>query len=95
MTKTKAELQNRIAQLKKNQKVTDEALRVAESLIKVTKGFSEIFCNTKTRELTKYENLSETKRYFEDNYLVMLQENTITEDGKLNSIEFHKMLKLY
>jgi len=96
MNKTTLEkIQEKIAMLE----AQNEALRIAkeEAEQKVKKlqkkEYSEIFVN-KEREIVKYKNLSETKRFFEENYLNELQEKVTTTDKKLTSKEFHELLTL-
>ena len=53
---------------------------------KVTKELSEVFFDSEGNAL-KYRNLSETKKYFEENHLAWL----LTK-GKLTSKQFHQIL---
>jgi hypothetical protein len=73
----------------------EEQLKIAKSENKnKKKEFSEIFCNKDKREFIKYKNLSETKKFFEENFCQLLKQKITTADKRITSEEFHKMLTI-
>jgi hypothetical protein len=73
----------------------EEQLKIAKSENKnKKKEFSECFCSKDKREFIKYKNLSETKKFFEENFCLLLKEKIKTADKKITSEEFHNMLVL-
>jgi len=94
MSKHKAQNNNsEVAKAKVyTQEEVDAMIKVATSKAKITKEFSEYFCDNE-RIALRYRNLSETKKHFEEHTTEKLKAFVVKNENKLlTSKEFHKLL---